>query len=195
MSVIDTLVFDRTRDDLEKLNEIKTRILTYGLSSLTSAEKTEYLSGMKGAYNYTDLNRVGQAVAYIADRLISLPGEISTYREAMGVSDNKLYRVPYDVAGVVVSPKTDWKVSDIPVRTQMEAYLKNVHALQGIFELPESSPDLSQTLEGLNLKVANAIERILYDVNTKLEEAEDNLYDLIDRTAAAFTYSGINYAE
>lgn len=194
MSVIDTLIFDRTHADVEKLNQIKTRILTNGLGELTDEEKAEYLSGMKGAYNYTDLNRVGQAVKYLADRLLSLPDELDMYREAMGVSDDKLYRIPYNVSAVAVSPKIDWKVSDIPLQSQMETYLKNIRTLKGIFELPDSSPDLPQTLEALDINGANSIEKVLYEVNTKLGEIEKNLYDRIDRTAVAFQYANMLYA-
>lgn len=68
MSVIDDLIYDRTQADVDRVYELKGKILAGGLSALTDAEKTEYMAGMKGAYNYTDLNRVGQAVSYIAQQ-------------------------------------------------------------------------------------------------------------------------------
>ena len=79
MSVIDNLIYDRTQADVDRVSTLTVKILTGGLSSLTDEEKEEYLAGMKGAYNYTDLNRVGQAVTYIASKMINLPEELRTY--------------------------------------------------------------------------------------------------------------------
>ena len=72
MSVIDTLVYDRTQADVDRVFTLKNKILTGGLTALTAEERTEYMAGMKGAYNYTDMNRVGQAVSYIANRMTSI---------------------------------------------------------------------------------------------------------------------------
>ena len=62
-TVIDTLVFNRTQADVDRVFILKNKILTGGLTALSDEEKTEYMAGMKGAYNYQDMNRVGQAVA------------------------------------------------------------------------------------------------------------------------------------
>ena len=62
MSIIDNLVYDRTQADVDRVFTLKNKILTEGLSSLSAEEKAEYMAGMKGAYNYGDMNRVGQAV-------------------------------------------------------------------------------------------------------------------------------------
>ena len=72
-TVIDTLIYDRTQADVNRVFTLKNKILTEGLNALSAEEKAEYMAGMKGAYNYTDMNRVGQAVAYIANRMTSLP--------------------------------------------------------------------------------------------------------------------------
>ena len=84
MSIIDNLVYDRTQADVDRVFTLKNKILTEGLSSLSAEEKTEYMAGMKGAYNYGDMNRVGQAVAYIANRMTSLPGQLAAYRAEAG---------------------------------------------------------------------------------------------------------------
>ena len=60
--IIDELIFDRTADDVERVKVLKDQIMSEGLDSLTPSEKAEYLAGMKGAYNATDMNRVGTAV-------------------------------------------------------------------------------------------------------------------------------------
>ena len=51
MSIIDNLVYDRTQADVDRVFTLKNKILTEGLSSLSAEEKTEYMAGMKGAYN------------------------------------------------------------------------------------------------------------------------------------------------
>lgn len=60
MSIIDNLVYDRTQADVDRVFTLKNKILTEGLSSLSAEEKNEYMAGMKGAYNYGDMNRVGR---------------------------------------------------------------------------------------------------------------------------------------
>ena len=86
MSIIDNLVFDRTQADVDSVFTLKNKILTEGLSSLSAEEMIEYMVGMKGAYNYGVMNRVGQAVAYIANRMTSLPGQLAAYRAEKGVA-------------------------------------------------------------------------------------------------------------
>ena len=112
MSIIDNLVSDRTQADVDRVFTLKNKILTEGLSSLSAEEKTEYMAGMKGAYNYGDMNRVGQAVAYIANRMTSLPGQLAAYRAEKGVADDPIYQVPYDPSSVVVAAKTNWAMGD-----------------------------------------------------------------------------------
>ena len=53
MSIINELVYDRTQADVDRVYTLKNKILTGGLAALTAEEKAEYLTGMKGAYNYT----------------------------------------------------------------------------------------------------------------------------------------------
>ena len=108
MSIIDTLVYDRTQADVDRVFTLKNKILTGGLTALTAEEKAEYMAGMKGAYNYGDMNRVGQAVAYIANRMTTLPGQLQAYRAEKGVADDPIYLVPYDPASVVVTAKSNW---------------------------------------------------------------------------------------
>lgn len=53
-TVIDTLIYDRTQADVNRVFNLKNKILTEGLNALSAEEKAEYMAGMKGAYNYTD---------------------------------------------------------------------------------------------------------------------------------------------
>ena len=65
MSVIDNLITDRTSSDVSRWSELKSK----GWSGMTESEKAEWSAGMKGAYKYTDLNRVNEAMVYLQNRL------------------------------------------------------------------------------------------------------------------------------
>ena len=67
MSVIDTLVTDRTEADVSRYSELRDK----GWAEMTTAEKAEWVAGMKGAYNASDLNRVASAMAYLSQRFAS----------------------------------------------------------------------------------------------------------------------------
>lgn len=192
-TVIDTLIYDRTQADIDRLYELKNKILTQGLSALTADEKTEYMNGMRGAYNYGDLNRVGNATSYIANRMTTIPGELKTYREGKGVSDDEIYNVPYDPDTVTVNPKTDWAITDTPAQQQINTYLADLRTLRKQLDLPIDTPQAPATLDNLTFTTANNIEKMLFVVDKALTETEQALYNKIDNTANAFTYAGISY--
>ena len=190
MSVNYTFIFDRTQADVDRVYALKQKILTGGLTSLTAEEKAEYMGGMRGAYNATDLNRVGQAVSYLADRFTDLPGELEAYREEKGVADDELYHVPYDPSTVVVSPKQNWTVADIPTNSQVQTYLNNLLVLRRQLVLPADAPMVPTSLNNLTFDTANQIEYLLWLVNAALVEVENDLYGKIDRAAESFWYAG-----
>lgn len=193
-TVIDTLIYDRTAEDVERVKTLKTQIMTNGLSSLSSAERAEYLAGMRGAYNYTDMNRVGQAVAYIAGRMTALPGQLQAYRQSHGVAEDSVYDLPYDPSAVSVTPKTDWSVSDIPTQAQIRTYLANISNLRSILTLPSGTPSPPANLNGMTYTIANNLERILYVIYQRFTEIEAEWYDLIDRATLDHMFTGEVYA-
>ena len=193
MSVIDDLIYDRTQADVDRVYELKGKILAGGLSALTDAEKTEYMAGMKGAYNYTDLNRVGQAVAYIAQQMKTRPQRGAAYSAARGGGNDVTVVLPYDPESITVSPKTDWAVTDIPMQAAMETYLANLTELRGQLTLPADAPTVPTSMRNLTFSTANDIEYLLYLINAALVELEQSLYDEIDKTVAAFEYVNLYY--
>lgn len=157
MSIIETLITDRTASDAASWTALKEK----GLSGMTAEELAEWLGGMKGSYNATDMNRVGVAVRYIAARM----GETG-------------YRLD-------VSPQTDWSVGDIPTAADLSAYLDQLDVLRGKlnevlaayqtesqYELPPTPPDM----EGLTFQEANDIEKILKAVHDQLQYMGDHFY-------------------
>lgn len=189
-TVIDTLIYDRTQEDVDRVFTLKNKILRQGLSSLTAEEKAEYMAGMKGAYNHTDMNRVGQAVAYIADRMTAIPGELAAYRELKGVDYEPFFDVPYDPSTVVVSAKTDWAMGDIPTQSQVSVYLQNLSVLRSQLTLPADTPEVPATLNSLTFETANDIERLLFVIYATLTDQINAIYTMIDRTEMAFLYTG-----
>lgn len=194
MSVIDTLIYDRTQADVDRVFTLKNKILSGGLSALSEEELAEYMAGMKGAYNYNDLNRVGQAVSYLADRFINLQDELDEYRESLGVAPSEEYTLPYVASSVSVEPKTDWVMGDTPTQTQVARYLADLENLRGIIELPPETPRVPANLNNLTFEVANDIELLLIFINLALEELEIIYYSRIDRTVPGFRYSNLVYS-
>lgn len=119
MRVIDTLVTDRTPADVAARNS-------------------------KGTYNHGDLNRVGEALRYLADLL-----------NGYG----------YDIQ---VTAKQDWTENDAPSAGQMAQYLADLAAVRGALAVMEETPPVPETMEKLTWQTANSIEQILRDVDVLL---------------------------
>lgn len=65
------LITDRTQADAAYLRTQREKILNEGWAALSEAEQMEYLAGLKGGYNTTDLNRVTHAMEYLVERIRS----------------------------------------------------------------------------------------------------------------------------
>ena len=67
MSILDTLITNRTQADVDELKSI----LAVPLENWSAETLAEFnLARSKGSYNYTDLNRVTQAMDYINEQLV-----------------------------------------------------------------------------------------------------------------------------
>lgn len=143
MSIIDTLITDRTKQDADYVVYLKSLWdEETGVWHGTASELAQWKAGMKGAYNAKDLNRVGEACVFVADLL----------RQA-GYS-------------ITVSPKTDWTMQDMPTKTSMDAYLDIVRTLRSVLAIDAPSPPESMTK--LTHTGANAIEKILLNLDMAL---------------------------
>ncbi len=127
--------------------------LYYGLHLVTDRTSADVNAGnAKGTYNASDLNRVGAAMNYVADRL-----------RAAGYDPN-------------ISPKTDWKDEDWVDQAAQAVYLGDLSELRKQFAMMKSTPEVPprilatgiNTNDGLTHKWANDIERILEDVDVLL---------------------------
>lgn len=99
-------------------------------------------------YNVSDLNRVGEAVRYLAERFTG-----------------------YGYA-VTVNPKTDRTEDNVPTRKQLETYRRNIAELRRQLTVMATTPETPETMRALNYVKANNIERILQDLDTLITNME-----------------------
>ena len=142
--------------------------LYYGLHLITDRTKSDVLNGTdKGSYKASDLNRVGAAMNYVADRL-----------KAQGYDPH-------------ISPKTDWKDGDWVTPAAQAVYLGDLVELRKQFALYETTPEVPPRIlatainsnDGLTYTWANDIEQILMDIDV-----------LLTNIAAGWLYSGDIYS-
>ena len=129
---MDELIFDRTEADV-----------TYAKEHQSSAEH------LKGAYNYTDLNRIEEWTDYLAT-------ELNSYSY---ITDPTI--------------KTDWTEADIPTYEHMERIRSNINALKNVYCATTSVPS---SLSQMTYKKANDIERVLYEINENFENMKKEFY-------------------
>lgn len=131
------LITDRTKADVERVRYLAAK----GWANMTEEEQAEWSAGLKGAYNASDLNRVGAAVAYVTGRF-----------NAMGYT-------------LEVETKQNWLVSDIPTAEQMTAYLDSVSYLRSVVPVFSTTPEVPEDMDKLTHTEANNIEQILVDLD------------------------------
>lgn len=124
---MDNLIFDRLKTDVE--------------NALNNPSSVEFL---KGAYNYTDLNRVEQWCEYIQNLLNDYGKNI----------DLKI--------------KTNWNLRDYPTRTQIDRIRGNIDYLKDMFK--ELQTETIEYVNTLDFEKANILEKIIYDVHEYIKE-------------------------
>lgn len=139
-----SLITDRTQLDVDRVEELAEK----GWAAMTEQERAEWLGEMKGAYNASDMNRVGEAVAYVAGRLTDCG-----------------YAAP-------VSPKTDWTEDDEPSTDQLASYLADISTIRGALAVLPSTPATPAEIDGRTHQEANDIEQILLDVDALISNME-----------------------
>lgn len=156
---------DRTPEDVLALKGLLSR----PMGEWTAEELEGFLSAShRGAYNYTDLNRVTAAMEHLHRRLTDLgyatgyiPAEPSPGRRA-------------------------WQAEDIPTASQLEGYLQNVKRLRAVLALPSGVPPAPQDMDRLTVQEANAIEVIL----SHMEAVINSLSAVTLHSAQMLLFSG-----
>lgn len=173
MSVIDTLITDRTSADLAFMRRLSETVW----DDMTEDERRYCLAGeqeplnasdyplictdgplfagtgeTRGAYNASDLNRVGLAVKYLHDELLESGYLIPGYTE----------------------PKTDWyeeddthrDVENLPTEQRMAAYLGNIVGIKTAISAAQEIPD---SMAYLDIDGANNIEKLLVETEDRID--------------------------
>lgn len=134
--------------------------LYYGLHLVTDRTQADVDAGNeKGIYQASDLNRVGAAMNYVAERLTEFG---------------------YDPH---ISPKTDWEDTDWMTVSDGERYLADLAKLRSQIAVFSTTPEVPprllatgpQAKDGLNYERANDIEKILEDIDRLLSLILTNL--------------------
>lgn len=122
-------IVDRTQEHVDLLKRLHEK----GWVNLSSEERNQwYGEAAKGAYNYTDLNRVEGWVSTLA-------GEF----------------------GLTLTTKTNWTVWDIPTQGDMSRYLGNIIAIRDACPWGIDFPTLPNSMNDLTYEMANNIETVL----------------------------------
>ena len=134
------LITDRTQADVDRLEALMTK----GWDKLTEAEQQEYLDvSHKGAYNASDLNRVGAAINYVAELLTE-------------------WGYPY-----YPDMRTNWTAAEYFYAADLREYLAAVEGLRqrlAVFADTPNTPDWVRSHQQ-----ANDIEKIVEDVHLLLQ--------------------------
>ena len=160
------LVTDRSQSDVARIKSLFAK----GWENLTNAERAEYIGSpaplasvdgymlasldnfiiyaptgiQRGTYNATDLNRVNEAFVYLRDKMNGTYG--------------------FNLSLII---KTDWTRQDLGqlgAQTLMEQYRQNVVKIRGAITQITSTPAVPASMRFFTYQEANAIERILQDV-------------------------------
>lgn len=188
MSVIDNLVTDRTQADVDTIKALLKKPV-WEWEPVT--DYNYFMNQAKGVYKHTDLNRVENAVDYIAAALVQAPVDLAQYAADRGVAWSSIFDVPYDPTDFEnITTKTDWKRSDFPSVSQMTRYLNNVALIKTAF--PVSVP-LPASMNNITFSDANNIEQVLLQVYEALQICIDTIQGYI-RSAMEVSYSGEIYS-
>lgn len=166
MSIIDTLITDRTEADVIRAQELDAK----GWGAMTADEQAEWSGGMKGAYNVSDLNRVTAAMEYLTDLL-------------RGYGYNVDYQ-PVSITHTDGTTDTTWQETDEPTYYNLERYRLNVAAVRAVLSMLPTTPDTPARIvassvgatDGLTWSGANDIERILLDVEDSIKRMEQTWF-------------------
>ena len=140
---VDALITDRTFQDVQAVQNLN----VLGISGMSASQLATYLSGMKGAYNASDLNRVGRACAWLYDLFTEMGYSVTGY----------------------TALKTDWAIGDIPTATQLTEYIGTVNALKAVLNTAQATPT---SMDHIDYNDANNIEMLLSMIYEQITTAQ-----------------------
>ena len=127
-------ITDRTQSDVNRVKEITAKART---GTWTKVEQSEWLSGMKGALNYTDFNRIESGIQELGS-----------------------------IVGASVSVRTDWTVDGYMTVSDATPSPSNINSIPAKCSLPSLIVDTPEIVNKLDFSTMNQIEQILFDIET-----------------------------
>ena len=126
-------IFDRTILDVQRVKDLRDKIISAGYENITESEKTEWLNGLKGSLNASDLNRIESNLQTISDK-----------------------------CGFGFTQKKDWLVGDFPTISDFQRIQTNTKTVKDSpFAWKTTSNAPSMPLN--NYGKINDVEKILFD--------------------------------
>lgn len=138
------LITDRTAADVVRWKTLHDK----GWEAMTAEEQAEWIGGMKGSYNYTDMNRVESAVRELEARFLEKGTVLS------------------------LTTKTDWTLAGLPSKADMIRYFRNVAEIRAAVVVDLNTPAAPTTATMFDYKKANDVEKILLAANNWLDRIE-----------------------
>lgn len=181
------LVFDRSTADVFEAEEM----MKLPWWEFTEEQQLAFLNGLRGCYDFTDLNRVETAVAEISSRMVELPSMLDEIAAAAGVSWDKL-SLSYDPQEAVLATKNFWEATELFEEAERERYLSNIKYIRDSLtpELPMPSD-----FDTFDWQVANNLEKILFEADAALTAFEKKILSEIEEEATGFNIkSGESYS-
>lgn len=114
------LIYDRTLEDVAEVRRLLAKLDPETGDGLTAAEQAKWDAGLKGAYNFTDLNRVESAVKLLAVALTSAGYPVSVTPVLKGSS-----RVPVGYTEVewIQSSGTQYIDTGVPAKDITDSFI------------------------------------------------------------------------
>jgi hypothetical protein len=182
------MITDRSQSDVV----IAKSLIKKGFQNMTESEKEEFLVGLKGAYNYTDVNRVEAAVEYLAEKLSKIPSELKQYAEDLGVYwYNDVFNVQYNADNYIGITAKKWYVGETFSEEERQKYLEKIlSVLNSLNVVPDSFP---RTMNGITYKGANIIESSLVNLDAVSTQIKEEKETLIKGTKKTWFFGGDLY--
>ena len=133
------LITDRTLQDFQRWLYLRDK----GWANMTDAEKAEWQTDLKGAYNYSDINRVSVVLNYLRDRLTE-----------SGYLGGNEFNLP-----------TTWDSTHVMTDAAFKEYINAVGTVRNAMSHKRTTPDAPQYTGAIDYIEANNIELILPDID------------------------------
>ena len=183
MSVISTMIYDRSLEDVLRIKSLAEAANTRGL---TDAEIAEWNAAVvRGAYNAEDINRVGNAAIYTNTYLSGIQPEIDSHRIAHGVADDEIFDAHISDP-TEINPRTDFARDTSPVA--LSEAQKSIDAAKAV--AARVGITVTADIAKMTYSAANAVERAIYDAYKYGVTEKTKRKDMVDRIAAAWSFSG-----